>query len=243
LPARSGDCALAATSPEEQTEFMREIVLDTETTGLDPSDGHRIVEIACIELENHLPTGKFFHRYVNPERAMTAEAEAVHGLNDEFLKQQPLFAAVADDFLAFVAGSTLVIHNAEFDLRFVNAELKRLEKKPLDLPVIDTLLLARKRFPGSPASLDALCRRYNIDLSGREKHGAKLDGELTSRVYLELIGGRQPGLEFARASGLAAARPASDRPAREARPHAPAPEELALHARLLAKLKSPLWLD
>jgi DNA polymerase III subunit epsilon len=222
---------------------MREIVLDTETTGLDPSDGHRIVEIACIELENHLPTGKFFHRYVNPERAMTAEAEAVHGLNDEFLKQQPLFTAIADDFLAFVAGSTLVIHNAEFDLRFVNAELKRLEKKPLDLPVVDTLLLARKRFPGSPASLDALCRRYNIDLSGRGKHSAKLDGELTSRVYLELIGGRQPGLEFARASALASARAASDRPAREARPHAPAPEELALHARLLAKLKSPLWLD
>ncbi len=221
---------------------MREIVLDTETTGLDPGGGHRIAEIACIELENHLPTGKFFHRYVNPERTMTAEAEAVHGLGDEFLKKQPLFAELAGDFLAFIEGATLVIHNADFDLGFVNAELKRLDKKPLDLPVVDTLLMARKRFPGAPASLDALCRRYNIDLSGREKHGAKLDGELTARVYLELIGGRQPGLEFARGEGPAAARAASDRPAREARPHAPAPEELALHARLLAKLKSPLWL-
>jgi len=222
---------------------MREIVLDTETTGLDPADGHRIVEIACIELENHLRTGKFFHRHLNPERAMTAEAEAVHGLGDEFLKKQPLFADIAGDFLAFVAGSTLVIHNADFDLGFVNAELKRLEKMPLDLPVVDTLLMARKRFPGAPASLDALCRRYNIDLSGREKHGARLDGELTAQVYLELIGGRQPGLEFARGEGSAAARAASERPARAPRPHAPAPEELALHARLLAKLKSPLWTD
>ena len=125
-----------------------------------------------------------------------------------------------------------MIHNAEFDLGFVNAELKRLEKKPLDLPVVDTLLMARKRFPGAPASLDALCRRYNIDLSGREKHGAKLDGELTAAVYLELIGGRQPGLEFARGEGSSAARAASERPARAPRPHAPAPEELALHARL-----------
>lgn len=222
---------------------MREIVLDTETTGLESSGGHRIVEIACIELENHLPTGKFFHRHVNPERAMTAEAEAVHGLGDEFLKKQPVFAEIAGDFLAFVAELTLVIHNAEFDLGFVNAELKRLEKKPLDLPVIDTLLMARKRFPGAPASLDALCRRYNIDLSEREKHGAKIDGELTARVYLELIGGRQPGLEFARGEGSSAARAASERPARAPRPHAPAPEELALHARLLAKLKSPLWTD
>jgi len=222
---------------------MRQIVLDTETTGLDPSDGHRIVEIAGIELENHLPTGKFFHRYVNPERAMPAEAEAVHGLGDEFLKKQPVFATVAEEFLAFVEGSTLVIHNAEFDLKFVNAELKRLGKKPLDLPVIDTLALARKRFPGSPASLDALCRRYAIDLSGREKHGAKLDGELTARVYLELIGGRQPGLEFARAAGAAPSRAATERPARPARAHAPAPDELERHAQLLAKLKAPLWLN
>ena len=226
-----------------QTDVMREIVLDTETTGLDPGDGHRIVEIAGIELVNHLPTGKFFHRHVNPERAMTAEAEAVHGLGDEFLKKQPLFGDIADDFLAFVEGATLVIHNAEFDLKFVNAELKRLERKPLDLPVVDTLSMARKRFPGSPASLDALCRRYNIDLSGREKHGAKLDGELTAQVYLELIGGRQPGLEFARGLGAASARAASERPARVARPHAPAPEELERHARLLAKLKAPLWLN
>jgi DNA polymerase-3 subunit epsilon len=222
---------------------MREIVLDTETTGLDPSDGHRIVEIAGIELENHLPTGKFFRRHVNPERAMPAEAEAVHGLNDEFLKKQPVFRDIAEEFLAFVEGSTLVIHNAEFDLKFVNAELKRLGKKTLDLPVIDTLALARKRFPGAPASLDALCRRYAIDLSGREKHGAKLDGELTARVYLELIGGREPGLEFAQAAGAASSRPAFERPARPARAHAPAPEEIERHARLLAKLKAPLWLN
>jgi DNA polymerase III subunit epsilon len=220
---------------------MREIVLDTETTGLDPTSGHRIVEIACIELANHLPTGCFFHHYVNPEREMPEAALAIHGLDDAFLKDKPLFAEIAGDLLAFLGDGRLVIHNAEFDLGFLNSELKRLERPPLALEVVDTLMIARKRFPGAPASLDALCKRFAIDLSAREKHGAKLDSELLARVYLELVGGRQPGLELASLDAALGPSSASARPARAARAHAPAPEELARHAALLAKLKAPLW--
>jgi DNA polymerase-3 subunit epsilon len=219
---------------------MREIVLDTETTGLDPDDGHRIVEIACIELMNHLPTGKLYHCYINPERPMPAEALAVHGLDDEFLMQHPLFAAVADAMLEFIGDTPLVIHNAEFDLRFLNAELRLLSRPPLTSPITDTLLLARRRFPGASASLDALCRRFAIDLSGRERHGARVDCALLAAVYLELIGGRQPGLDLA-AVGRVGAANASTRPARPPRPHAPSAGELAAHAAFLAKLKNPLW--
>jgi len=220
---------------------MREIVLDTETTGLDPASGHRIVEIACIELANHLPTGRLFHHYVNPEREVPEAALAIHGLADAFLKDKPLFGAIADEFLAFLAADRLVIHNAEFDLGFVNAELKRASRPALACEVVDTLTIARQRFPGAPASLDALCKRFAIDLSARTKHGARLDGELLARVYLELIGGRQPGLELATQASAADPRGAAERPARPARAHAPAPEELARHAALLAKLKAPLW--
>ena len=176
---------------------MREIVLDTETTGLDPKSGDRIVEIGCLELVNRLPTGATYHVYINPERDMPKEAEAVHGLSAEFLADKPLFADVADDFLAFVKGAALIIHNAAFDMKFLNAELARLGRDDLNgHEVIDTLAMARQKFPGAPASLDALCRRFGVDNSNRDLHGALIDSELLAGVYLELSGGRQPGLVF-----------------------------------------------
>jgi DNA polymerase-3 subunit epsilon len=219
---------------------MRELVIDTETTGLDPREGHRVVEIAVIELINHLPTGKFFHCYVNPERDMPEGALAVHGLTSEFLANHPPFAAVAAAFLDFVGSDPLVIHNAEFDLAFLNAELKRIGLAPLAMPFTDTLLLARRRFPGQPANLDALCRRFTIDLSTREKHGAKIDGELLAAVYLELIGGRQPVFDLA-ATVVSSALSAVARIARPARPHSASPDELLAHQALLAKIKQPVW--
>ena len=172
---------------------MREIVLDTETTGLDPRTGDRIVEIGAVELWNHLPTGKTFHKYLNPERNMPEEAQAVHGLTEEFLRDKPLFSQIVDDFLLFIKGSKLIIHNASFDMKFINAELESAKKSKLSNDIaIDTLSIARKKFPGSPASLDALCRRFNIDNTARTLHGALLDSEILAEVYLELIGGRQP---------------------------------------------------
>lgn len=220
---------------------MREIVLDTETTGLDPEDGHRIVEIACVELFNHVPTGRAFHRYVNPEREVSADAAEVHGLSAAFLAQHAPFGAVVDELLAFIGEGRLVIHNAEFDLRFLNAELGRLARPALACDVEDTLLLARKRYPGAQASLDALCRRFAIDRSARDKHGARLDCELLAAVYLELVGGRQPGLDLAVAIGGAGMLEAVERPARAPRPHAPSAAELVAHALLLQKIKEPLW--
>lgn len=176
---------------------MREIVLDTETTGLDPIDGHRIVEIGCLELINHVPTDKVFHSYVNPLRSMPEGAFAVHGLSEEFLGDKPLFADVCDEFIAFIAGSPLVIHNARFDLKFLNAELERFGGTPLPADrAIDTLEMARKKYPGSPNSLDALCRRFGVDTSVRAKHGALVDSYLLAEVYLELIGGRQPDFDL-----------------------------------------------
>lgn len=175
---------------------MREIVLDTETTGFDPETGDRIVEIGAVELFNHVPTGRTYHQYCNPERAMPNDAFEVHGLGDEFLADKPLFREVGQDFLDFIGeDSKLVIHNASFDMKFLNAELSwiKLPKIPMER-AIDTVAMARKKFPGSPASLDALCRRFNIDNSARTLHGALLDSEILAEVYLELIGGRQPGL-------------------------------------------------
>jgi DNA polymerase III subunit epsilon len=224
---------------------MREIVIDTETTGLDPRDGHRIVEIACLELLHHIPTGRKFHRYINPERDMPADALAVHGLSAEFLAGHPGFAAIADDLVAFIAGDRLVIHNAEFDLAFINAELARLGRGPLVCPFVDTLAVARRRFPGASASLDALCRRFAIDLSSREMHGAEIDCGLLAEVYIELLGGRQPGLDFAATGSDEAADERGaplDRPPRPARPHAPSLEELAAHQAMLAAITAPLWL-
>lgn len=172
---------------------MREIVLDTETTGFEPSEGHRIVEIGAVELFNHMPTGRTYHQYINPEREVPQEAFQVHGLGTDFLRDFPVFADIADAFLEFVIDARLVIHNASFDMRFLNAELSWAGRRPLpDSVAIDTLMMARRKFPGSPASLDALCRRFGVDNSAREKHGALLDSEILAEVYLELIGGRQP---------------------------------------------------
>jgi DNA polymerase III subunit epsilon len=218
---------------------MREIVLDTETTGLDPSDGHRIVEIACIELVQHVPTGRSFRRYINPERDMPEDALAVHGLTAEFLARQPPFAAVLDELLAFIGSDPLVIHNAEFDLAFLNAELARLQREPITSGYVDTLAMARRRFPGSPASLDALCRRFGIDLSSRVEHGAEIDCSLLAAVYLELLGGRQPGLDFCLPTALAID---VARVVRAPRPHAPSAEELVAHLAMLKIINEPLWL-
>ncbi len=172
---------------------MREIVLDTETTGFEPDQGDRIVEIGGVELLNHMPTGRTYHQYINPEKSMPQEAFAVHGLGDDFLRDKPVFKDIAQDFVDFVGDAKLVIHNASFDMKFINAELGWLDRPPLPMDqAIDTLAIARRKFPGSPASLDALCRRFAIDNSARTLHGALLDSEILAEVYLELIGGRQP---------------------------------------------------
>jgi DNA polymerase-3 subunit epsilon len=177
---------------------MREIVLDTETTGLDPALGHRIVEIGGVELIHHVPTGRHFHHYVNPEREVPADAFAVHGLSTEFLRAKPVFREVAEELLQFFGDAVLVIHNAAFDVAFLNAELGFLRREPLRPDrIIDSLLLARQRHPMSPNSLDALCKRYGIDISRRRLHGALLDAELLSEVYIELIGGKQPAFTLA----------------------------------------------
>lgn len=221
---------------------MREIVLDTETTGLDPANGHRIVEVACLELVNHLPTGRSYQSYVNPERDMPADAHAVHGLSAEFLSDKPRFGEIVDALMGFIGESLLVIHNAEFDVRFLNAELGKIERPPLPFDrVVDTLQIARQKFPGAPASLDALCRRFAIDNSAREKHGALLDVELLADVYLELVGGRQAGLEFSSNAQQSSALGSYTRPRRSPRPHAPSAEELAAHTTLIAELKNPIW--
>lgn len=176
---------------------MREIVFDTETTGLDPANGDRVVEIGCLELVNRLPSGETFHVYINPERDMPKEAEAVHGLSAAFLKDKPVFAEVVEAFLAFVGEAPLIAHNASFDMKFINAELRACGRPDLSAhKVIDTLAMARQKYPGAPASLDALCRRFGVDNSNRDLHGALIDSELLAGVYLELSGGRQPGLVF-----------------------------------------------
>jgi DNA polymerase-3 subunit epsilon len=221
---------------------MREIVLDTETTGLDPAAGHRIVEIACLELVNHVATGRTYQRYINPERDMPEEAYRVHGLDRAFLEQHPRFAEIAEEFLAFLGEDRLVIHNAEFDMRFLNHELSQLGHAPLPADrAVDTVTLARKRFPGAQVNLDALCKRFEVDNSARDLHGALLDCELLAKVYLELRGGRQPGLELAASASGPARVEIADRPVREPRPHAPSDGEAAAHAAMLEKVKDPLW--
>ena len=174
--------------------MIREIVLDTETTGLNPLGGDRIVEIGCVELINHIPSGRHFHRYINPERSMPEDAFRVHGLSDEFLRDKPKYAAVAEEFVAFVGDATLIIHNAAFDIGFLNAENTRVKLPSLANEVIDTVEVARRVHPGARVSLDALCKHYGIDNSKRTLHGALLDSEILADVYLELIGGRQVGL-------------------------------------------------
>lgn len=225
---------------------MREIVLDTETTGLDPAAGHRLVEIGCVELVNHLPTGRTFHCYINPERDMPEEAFAVHGLSEQFLAEQPIFSEQVADFLEFIGDAPLVIHNAEFDMRFLNWELRQLGFKTLPANrAIDTLAMARRRFPGAQATLDALCRRFGIDNSSRTKHGGLLDAELLAEVYLELIGGREPGLALSGNGPAGTKRQEESRTAerifRPARPHAPTEAEEAAWNQFVDGLKKPLW--
>jgi len=221
---------------------MREIVLDTETTGLDPSKGDRVVEIGYVETMHHIATGESFHVYINPERDMPVEAFNVHGLSEEFLSDKPVFAEILGDFMTFIGDSPLVIHNAEFDMKFLNSELKKLGRPMLDRDrAIDTVAMARRKFPGAQANLDALCRRFEIDLSRRDKHGALLDAELLADVYLQLCGGLQPGLELAGNEAKSDSPVVIQRQAREARAHAPSPEELAAHALLVESLKEPVW--
>ncbi len=219
---------------------MREVVLDTETTGLDPLSGHRIVEIGCIELVNHLATGESYHQYINPERDMPIEAFNVHGLSEQFLSDYPVFADIADAFVDFVGDAPLIIHNATFDMGFINAELARLKRPSIPLAqAVDTVPMARKRFPGAGASLDALCKRFQIDISHRELHGALKDAQLLAEVYLELIGGRQPDLELAAEAQVDAV--TVERVVRPPRAHAPLPEEEAAHQAFMEKLSDPVW--
>ena len=224
--------------------MAREIVLDTETTGFEPSQGHRLVEIGCIELINHLPTGRIFHTYINPERDVPEEAYNVHGLSYDFLKAHPLFRDVGSLFLDFIEDSPLVIHNAKFDMKFINAELKThaLNQVPFER-AIDTLLMARKKFPGSPASLDALCKRFGVNNKARDKHGALLDAELLAQVYLELMGGKQPSLSLhvSQNEREIIQKTKEEKTFRAPRPHGPTQEELTLHEELVEKLKEPLW--
>lgn len=229
---------------------MREIVFDTETTGLDPASGDRMVEIGCVELVNRVPSGATFHAYFNPQRAMPPAAEAVHGLSDTFLADKPLFADQADALMEFLGDAPLVAHNASFDFGFLNHELARIGREPVDLArMIDTVALARKRHPGAKVTLDALCTRYGIDRSHRVKHGALLDAELLAQVYVELTGGRQIGLELAAEDGSGGEGQAQGatrsvrRERREPRPHGPSEEELARHRAFLERISRPLWLD
>ncbi len=225
---------------------MREIVLDTETTGLDPDTGDRLIEIACVELIDKVPSGAVYHQLVNPERDVPAEAVAVHGITTEKLASEPIFAVVAPDFVAFIGDAPLVIHNAAFDMRFLNAELALAQFPTLPMSQsVDTLAIARKKFPGSPASLDALCRRYGIDLSGRDKHNALLDAKLLARVYLELVGGAQRGLDLAAREEAVEQNPGRATPTkrdfREPRPHGITEDEAQAHAALVGRLRNPLW--
>jgi DNA polymerase-3 subunit epsilon len=227
---------------------MREIVFDTETTGLSPNDGHRLVEIGCVEIVNRCETGRTFHAYINPERGMPSEAEAVHGLSATFLSDKPCFHAIVDDLIDFIGDAPLIAHNASFDFGFLNWELANCGRDPICLSrMVDTLVMARSRHPGAKHSLDALCTRYGVDRSQRIKHGALLDAELLTQVYVELCGGRQIGFmlpadEAATAAAeLAMQASAAPRIARPARPHAASEAELARHAAFIQKLVDPLW--
>lgn len=226
---------------------MREIVLDTETTGMDPVRGDKLVEIGCVELMNHLPTGNTYHVYINPERDIPAEATAVHGITNERVANEPTFGEIVGGFLDFIGDARLVIHNAEFDMKFINAELKTFGFPSVDhRRVLDTLRMAREKFPGSPANLDALCRRFGIDNSSRTFHGALLDSQLLAEVYLELLGGRQRGLAIGPAAqeskGQAAIEEnAPERTYREPRDFPASEEETAAFEKMLDGMKEPLW--
>lgn len=218
-----------------------EWVLDTETTGLNPKQGHRVVEIGCVQLIDKRETGEVYHVYINPERDMPEEAYKVHGLSESFLKKHPPFKEIAKDFYAMIRDTRLVIHNAGFDMRFLNAEFERLGMPalPMDL-VTDTLMMARKRFPGSPASLDALCKRFQIDNTSREKHGALLDAELLSQVYIAMTGQSQSSMQFA-SKQTSTQQQQQKKSLREPRSFPPTDSELEAHQQFISKMKHPLW--
>ena len=222
---------------------LREIVLDTETTGLSHANGDRIVDIACIELINHIPTGNTYQVYINPQREMHKDATTISGITNDFLKDKLLFHEIADDFLKFVGNSRLVIHNAKFDIGFLNSELNRINKPLFNLAhAIDTLEIARRKYPGSPASLDALCKRFEIDLSGREKHGALIDCYLLAEVYINLLGGRQSGLSFETKNINTQVQYTKTEKTREKRSFNPSPKEIEDHKKFIQNnIKSPLW--
>ena len=231
---------------------MKEIVFDTETTGLDPKTGDRMVEIGCVEMIGRVETGNTYHAYYNPERDMPIDAENVHGLSSSFLSTKPLFSETVDELLEFLGDAPLVAHNAGFDFGFLNAELERLGREPISLDrMVDTVAIARKKHPGAKNSLDALCTRYGVDRSHRVKHGALLDAELLAQVYVELMGGRQIGLELASArSESEAAAPdrtelnsqtAAKRVRREPRPHAATSAELRRHSDFVRRIKDAIW--
>ena len=224
---------------------MREIVFDTETTGMDPEKGDKIVEIGCLELENHIPTGRTFHKYINPERDVPAEVVAVHGLDNERLKDEPTFGEIVGDFMDFIGKDTkLIAHNAAFDMKFLNAEIATYGYPKIDdKRVIDSLLIARKKFPGSPASLDALCRRFHIDNTSRTLHGALLDSELLAEVYLELLGGRQRGLDMGadKKDKVDDKIIKAERVYREARILTISAEEEKAHTEMLEDISDPIW--
>jgi DNA polymerase-3 subunit epsilon len=224
---------------------MREIIFDTETTGLNPAGGDRMVEIGCIELMNRVETGRTFHAYFNPERPMPSEAEAVHGLSDIFLSDKPRFADKAEELLEFIGDAPLIAHNASFDFGFLNHELQRCARDPVCMSrMIDTLLLARSKHPGAKHSLDALCARFGVDRSQRVKHGALLDAQLLCQVYVELTGGRQIGLSLGQVSVTEAEIAGTvqiERIVRPQRPHEPSEEERTRHRSFIARLTSPLW--
>ncbi|AIL65290.1 DNA polymerase III subunit epsilon [Rickettsiales bacterium Ac37b] len=222
---------------------MREIILDTETTGLDPKQGHRIVEIGCIELINKVKTGNFFHTYINPERNMPKEASDIHGITEEFLEDKPLFSSIATGFLEFILDSALIIHNAKFDLKFLNSEFEKINLAPITKnTIVDTLALARKKFPGSPSSLDALCRKFSVDTSKRTKHGALLDAELLAEVYIDLTDSRQSTLLIDNQQKIVQElQPYISSSSRLKRVFTPSNDEVALHKELLKKIKLPIW--
>ncbi len=227
--------------------MSREIVLDTETTGFSHQDGDRIVEIGCVELINHIPTGQTYHTYVNPQRDMPEGAFRVHGLSEEFLSDKPLYGDVSPQFLAFIQDSTLIIHNAPFDMGFLNAELKKIGAAALNNPVIDTVSLARKKHPGARVGLDALCKHYGIDNSHRTLHGALLDSEILAEVYLELLGGRQSAMQLGLDQSQTGATENLKKLKAQKRPipldHSPSEQDLKAHIQLLETLgKQPIWL-
>lgn len=249
---------------------MREIILDTETTGLNPQDGHRIVEIGGLEMVNRVATGRTYHVYINPERDIPPDAQAIHGISNERIANEPIFADLVDGFLEFIEDSPLIIHNAPFDMGFINAELLGCDRSPLPMErAVDTLAIARRKFPGAQASLDALCKRFNIDNSHRSLHGAMIDTDLLAEVYIELMGGRQPSLTFSSSGApseapsttpkqdgeevapqntsqngqenIAGVPPKAGSKAYQRRPHAASEDERQAHQAFIKSLKDPLW--